>query len=260
MVGQMDNSIDHTHESANRVYDPEGLAPTLNTCGGGNLEPKILTCQRESILIRQATAKGYIECENGGVADFSYPTSKLRRGRVQGGGQICPTLTAGEPNIMRIEKFHQQDEVNFEDGLSRTLVAGSHGNADTYTKTVVRATDPKLLGGLGEKASNGGTQYYQHDRVYDSDGIAMAHQAQLAGGSYKYMIEEQTQGQTQYRIRKLTPKECARLMGVRDEDYDKMTVSNSQRYKQFGNSIVCDVLMAIFENMFVNDCQSNSLF
>lgn len=29
----------------------------------------------------------------GGVADFSYPTSKLRRGRVQGGGQICPTIT-----------------------------------------------------------------------------------------------------------------------------------------------------------------------
>lgn len=36
--------------------------------------------------IKQATSKGYIECEVGGCADFSYPDSKYRRGRVQGGG------------------------------------------------------------------------------------------------------------------------------------------------------------------------------
>ena len=48
---------------------------------------------REYVGIRQATQKGYIECEIGGVADFSYPTSKLRRGRVQG-GHVCPTLTS----------------------------------------------------------------------------------------------------------------------------------------------------------------------
>lgn len=47
---------------------------------------------REYVGIRQATQKGYIECEIGGVADFSYPTSKLRRGRVQGGGHVCPHL------------------------------------------------------------------------------------------------------------------------------------------------------------------------
>lgn len=38
------------------------------------------------IKIRQATKKGYIEMINGGVCDLSYPTSKIRRGRVQGGG------------------------------------------------------------------------------------------------------------------------------------------------------------------------------
>ena len=65
---------------------------------------------------------------------------------------------------------------------------------------------------------------------------------------------------TNYQIRKLTPKECFRLMGVRDNDYDKLTVSNTQRYKQAGNSIVVDVLMAIFENMFIKDCKSNRLF
>lgn len=52
------------------------------------------------------------------------------------------------------------------------------------------------------------------------------------------------------RIRKLTPKECLRLMGVRDEDIDKMTVSNAQKYKQAGNSIVVNVLMALFNNLY----------
>ena len=42
IIGQMDNMIDHTFESANRVYDTEGVAPAMNTCGGGGLQPKIL--------------------------------------------------------------------------------------------------------------------------------------------------------------------------------------------------------------------------
>ena len=42
------------------------------------------------ILIRQATEDGYIGMCNGGVCDLSYPTSKFRRGRVQGGGYDLP--------------------------------------------------------------------------------------------------------------------------------------------------------------------------
>lgn len=56
-----------------------------------------------------------------------------------------------------------------------------------------------------------------------------------------------------YRIRKLTPKECWRLMGFDDSDFDKAKasgVSNSQLYKQAGNSIVVPVLEAIFRNLF----------
>lgn len=56
---------------------------------------------------------------------------------------------------------------------------------------------------------------------------------------------------TKHYIRKLTPKECGRLMGVRDDDIDKMSVnqSNSSLYHCFGDSIVVDVLMAIFKQM-----------
>lgn len=42
VIGQMDNTIDHTFESANRIYDAEGISPTLPTgCGGGHT-PKVL--------------------------------------------------------------------------------------------------------------------------------------------------------------------------------------------------------------------------
>jgi DNA (cytosine-5)-methyltransferase 1 len=58
----------------------------------------------------------------------------------------------------------------------------------------------------------------------------------------------------QYRIRKLTPRECGRLMGVSDEDISKMAAvnSNTQMYKQFGNSIVVDVMCAMFENLNIS--------
>ena len=53
------------------------------------------------------------------------------------------------------------------------------------------------------------------------------------------------------RIRKLTPKECWRLMGFDDEDFEKSSQVNSdtQLYKQAGNSIVVNVLMAIFKEL-----------
>ena len=35
IIGQMDNTMDHTFESANRVYEVNGIAPTIPTCGGG---------------------------------------------------------------------------------------------------------------------------------------------------------------------------------------------------------------------------------
>lgn len=57
------------------------------------------------------------------------------------------------------------------------------------------------------------------------------------------------------RIRKLTPRECFRLMGVSEQDIDTMLnsgISNSACYKLAGNSIVVDVMTAIFDKLFVN--------
>lgn len=58
----------------------------------------------EKVRIKQATQKVISSVLWGGVADLSYPSSKTRRGRVQEGGWICPTITATETGICRIER------------------------------------------------------------------------------------------------------------------------------------------------------------
>lgn len=156
-----------------------------------------------------------------------------------------------------------------------------------------------VVGGLGEKKSNGGTQFYQQDRVYYGD-IQPAQPAQLPGGNYNFLLEDRNgffeaaektakEGNAQpgdtidafnrtvnksgiaptvttrpegkktailpvmenYRIRKLTPRECWRLMGYTEEDFKKAEKVNSksQLYKEAGNAIVKQVLMAIFSQM-----------
>lgn len=66
-----------------------------------------------------------------------------------------------------------------------------------------------------------------------------------------------------YRIRKLTPRECFRLMGVTEADIDKIQqsgVSQSQQYKMAGNSIVVDCLYHMFRKMFTETaCESQQL-
>ena len=66
-------------------------------------------------------------------------------------------------------------------------------------------------------------------------------------------VVEPVKAKTKIRIRKLTPRECWRLMGFTDEDFDKaqaVPTSDTQLYKQAGNSIVVNVLEAVFKNLF----------
>lgn len=68
------------------------------------------------------------------------------------------------------------------------------------------------------------------------------------------VVEDAEGNKYRLRIRKLTPKECARFMDVSDEDADKMLAVNSksQCYKQYGNSIVVACMTEIFRNLFIN--------
>ena len=84
--------------------------------------------------------------------------------------------------------------------------------------------------------SNGGTQPYQQDRIYDINGISPALQAQLPKGST--MINTS-------RIRRLTPIECERLQTVADNYTNH--VSDSQRYKMLGNGWTIEVIIHILK-------------
>ena len=63
---------------------------------------------------------------------------------------------------------------------------------------------------------------------------------------------EENKENKNYRIRKLTPRECFRLMGVKNEDFDKVAKnqSNSSLYHLAGDSIITTCLMALFGQMF----------
>jgi len=91
----------------------------------------------------------------------------------------------------------------------------------------------------------------QGNRVYSTDGIAAA-QCRLAGG----LGAKTGLYYTDYRIRKLTPKECWRLMGFYDLDIEKCIVagiSNTQLYKMAGNSIVVNVLQEIYKKLLLEE-------
>lgn len=106
----------------------------------------------------------------------------------------------------------------------------------------MKENEIKLVGGVGLMKSNNNTQFYQQDRIYDEEGVALC---QSANEQFNPWYK------TGVRIRKLTPKECWRLMGFDDEDFEKARKvnSDSQLYRQAGNSIVVNVLEAIFKEM-----------
>ena len=68
-----------------------------------------------------------------------------------------------------------------------------------------------------------------------------------------FVLPKELKGK-KFRIRKLTPRECFRLMGVDDADIDKIqntSLSKSSQYKLAGNSIVVDNLYHLFRKMFI---------
>ena len=88
-------------------------------------------------------------------------------------------------------------------------------------------------------------------RVYDPNGLAPTIPTCGGGGQQPKVIVTIDGKPYRLRVRRLTPRECWRLMGFHDEDFDRAEKvnSNSQLYKQAGNSIVVDVLEAIFKEM-----------
>lgn len=93
--------------------------------------------------------------------------------------------------------------------------------------------------------------------AYEGDGIDIGQRMKYHRGTVQKGMSQTLKTQCDVgtiqnmRIRKLTPKECYKLMGFTDQDYENARQVNteSQLYKQAGNSIVVNVLEAIFKEM-----------
>lgn len=86
--------------------------------------------------------------------------------------------------------------------------------------------------------------------VWDQDSVSPTIMTAQGGNRQPLVVDN-----VKWRIRKLTPKECWRLMGFSDEDCNRASdyVSDSSLYKQAGNSIVTSCLVAIFYSLLFND-------
>ena len=137
--------------------------------------------------------------------------------------------------------WHFEQQVYDSNGITRTVKAG--GGSGNIPKTFEY---PKKT----ESTENahfliGGTQ--KNAGITNGDYTTALTSAMGAGGGHVPMHNLTSS----LRIRKLTPKECWRLMGFSDDDFHKAEEvnSNTQLYKQAGNSIVVDVLEGIFKQL-----------
>ena len=109
-------------------------------------------------------------------------------------------------------------------------------------------------------AKRDNTQNYVVTPINDQDGCSRTIKRQYQQTSRANLERQDALGATGttdgFRIRKLTPRECFRLMGVSDADIDKIQaagISKSQQYKMAGNSIVVNCLAAIFRQLFIGN-------
>ncbi len=175
------------HDLIKRIYSPNGLSPTITTCGGGNTEPKIID------------------------DTFGFE----REPRIY--ENVSPTIRASRNGLKVAEPL-----------------------ADKYLKTKnIRLKS--MLNKIDLSKTQAIDMYNQstHDTMHT-----------IKANIDKSNMTAVTQN---FRIRKLTPKECFRLMGVKDEDYELIAKnqSNASLYHLAGDSIVVNVLMAIFKNLFM---------
>lgn len=234
-----DADIGFKNPQRGRIYSADGISPCLNTCGGGNLEPKILTAR--TICMNSKV--------NGKQPSLEH--------RVYDSEGIATAVTTG---------FHPS-YAERKDGCICIPEATKKGYAEAYEGDSVNIGFPSSKtrrGKVGHQMCNTLDTGCQQGVVVpinsDGEGNCRTIKAQYSQSSRANFNRQDALGATgvadiRYRIRKLTPRECFRLMGVDDADIDKIQaagISNSQQYKMAGNSIVVDNLYHIFRTMFVD--------
>ena len=216
---------------AGSIYNPNGLSPTLTTMdNGGHKQPYI--------LVKEGTKKGYAEAMEGDSINYSYPNSMTKRGRI--GKEVSQTILT-TPSIAVLEntnkliclnnkdkKWSVQDRIYDTEGISATVTASEFKPKIAERKMFNPYNNKEIKDIAPTQTANCGNSY----------------------SSAAVLISED--GTTFMRIRKLTPLECWRLMGFDDKDFYKAKdagISDTQLYRQAGNSIVVNVLEKIIEGL-----------
>lgn len=244
-----------SNHSASRIVDPSGIAPTVMENHG----------TINAIPIKTANKLGFMYAEEGDGVDIS-TRMEYHRGTVQKGKTQTITTMGGENNgvVFAKEKLLKEklcDEL-LEKGLVKEgdIINHSYSNSRMEKPVVANSDNPNcsatlttrpdtlgvvvnkplLVGGIGEKDSNNGKQYKNQNRVYSSETSSSA----IATGFLPNY-------ETTLGIRKLTPREYFRLMGLYDSEIDKIInlFSNAILYHLAGDSIVVQVLENIFKQM-----------
>ena len=289
-IGNIMPNNNRDNPNQGRVYDRNGLSPTLTDMQGGGRQPMIvdkynIPCITDRTVeggksfgsvddlklknigteVGNAVLSRYwkgIEGSNSNAVIVAMrgrnpenpsdrtvgsPTEQRLEPNSQG---ICNTLTSVQKDNLVMEKVCYIDEqnMNIQNDVVGTLTTdGSspkHNNRVLETVRIKQATKEGYIeckvGGVADLLYPSSTT--RRGRVQDNGDVSPTITS-MENGLYKI--------ESQYRIRKLTPKECWSLMNFSESDFNKAAEvnSNTQLYKQAGNSIVKNVLVAIFGQM-----------
>lgn len=259
-LAENDCDAGDTIDAYNKKVNKTGVCPTITTRPEGfktailpvvenkkEEEPKI---DRIGGLYGQATRWGVYNKE--GIS----PTIVASMG--MGGGHVPmveePMICASRGRYTEQGITEQQLELNKE-GTSNTITTVEKDNYVLEPKiTIDKEVKPSVAKNFErekEEILKSDKEIYQAqcDSGWQDNKIGLKVSPTIrANNSDTFALDKQ------YRIRKLTPRECFRLMGFKDEQFDKIKdVSNAQLYKQAGNSIVVNVLEAIFRQLFLAD-------
>ena len=229
-------------ENPLKDIDPNRVCSTLTThCGKDSNGMQL-------VLVPENTKKGYAEAKVGDGIYINRPEQKrgvVQKGMIQTIKTSCDDIGVVVDDNKYLGTYEYSKSNNFMQNKSRfkpdkkvsnTLLASGNNNGIVVLGNY-GIDEPKVIGGIGEKKSNNGTQWFLQDRVYDNK-ISPA----ICTSFNPYFLTKHL------RIRKLTPSECYKLMGFTQVDYEKCAKiqSNATIYHQAGDSIVVTVLIAIF--------------
>ena len=196
---------------------------------------------------------GYTRDSSGKVQSrhIQHVSNTIHSGTGGGGNTDCFVFI--EKGKMEMSR-HQMTELKPRpDGFTNTLTGVQKDHLlPLPNEDDMNDAEPKIIQKFGDRGTN---QYSVCDMAHTIPSNPMSDRGQ--------MLAEQ---KSRFRIRKLTPRECFRLMGVPDANVDLIQqagISNCQQYKMAGNSIVVDCLEHIFDKLFVhkdNDDAQMSLF